>query len=147
VQSSPQFDTQSIHQKVREFRYKMGLKVSLQPRLLTWEEVSFYARFINEESSEFLKAHEDNDIVGASDALADLVYLLVGAAQMMGLPFDKILAAVHKANMDKVPGASKRHKEDVAKPYNWTGPEQDIRALLGIPPLTNSPTKVQFFNE
>jgi len=146
VRSSPQFDTQSIHQKVREFRYKMGLKVSLQPRLLTWEEVSFYARFINEESSEFMKAHEDGDLVGAADALGDLVYLLVGAAQMMGLPFDKVLSAVHESNMGKVPGASKRHKEDVAKPEDWVGPENRIRELLQVNCKPEKP-KPEFFNE
>jgi predicted HAD superfamily Cof-like phosphohydrolase len=130
MKNYPQFDTQSIHQKVREFRNKMGLKVSQHPRLLTWEELSFYARFINEETSELLKAHEDVDLVSAADALGDLVYLLVGASQMMGLPFDKILSAVHRSNMEKVPGASKRHKEDVAKPNDWVGPESEISTLL-----------------
>jgi len=145
VQNSPQFDTQSIHRKVKEFRLKMGLKVSQEPRLLTWEEVSFYARFINEESSEFFKAHEDSDLVGAADALADLVYLLIGASQMMGLPFDKVLNAVHKANMQKVPGASKRHKEDVFKPVDWIGPEAEIREhVFPYKPKSN---QRDFFNE
>jgi predicted HAD superfamily Cof-like phosphohydrolase len=128
----PQFDTQSIHHKVREFRAKMGLKVSYEPRLLTWEELSFYARFINEETSELLRAHEDNNLVAAADAIGDLVYLLVGASQMMGLPFAHVLNAIHKANMGKVPGASKRHKDDVAKPDGWESPEKDIAELLGV---------------
>jgi predicted HAD superfamily Cof-like phosphohydrolase len=139
----PQFDTQSIHQKVREFRYKMGLVVNHKPQLLTWEQVSFYARFINEETSEFLRAHEDQDLIAAADAIGDLVYLLIGAAQMMGLPFDKVLSAIHKANMDKVPGASKRHKNDVAKPPDWVGPENDIAALLN----TVVPLQRELFND
>lgn len=130
MQNLPQFDTQSIHQKVKDFRIEMKLTISPHPRLMTWEELSFYARFINEETSELLKAHEDCNLVDAADALGDLVYLLVGASQVMGLPFDKVLSAVHKANMKKVPGASKRHRNDVAKPTDWVGPEQDIEALL-----------------
>jgi predicted HAD superfamily Cof-like phosphohydrolase len=130
--SHPQFDTQSIHHKVREFRAKMGLKVSDEPRLLSWEELSFYARFINEETSELLRAHEEGSLVAAADAIGDLVYLLVGASQMMGLPFAHVLSAIHKANMDKVPGASKRHKDDVTKPKDWIGPEKRIAELLGV---------------
>jgi predicted HAD superfamily Cof-like phosphohydrolase len=128
----PQFDTESIFTKVKAFRTKMGLKVSDSPRLLTWQELSFYARFINEESSELLAAHEANDLVGAADALGDLIYLLIGAGQMMGLPMDKVMYEVHTSNMLKVPGASKRHKDDVAKPDGWVGPEQRLAKLLGV---------------
>ena len=139
--SHPQFDTQSLYQKVREFRYKMKLTVSLEPRLMTWQELSFYARFINE----LLKAHEDQDLVGAADALGDLVYLLVGAAQTMGVPLDKVIAAIHRANMDKEPGESKRHKNDVRKPLDWVGPEAELKALL-LPRVPTS-TLPEFFNE
>lgn len=126
----PMFDTESLYTKVKAFRVKMGLKCSDSPRLLTWEELSFYARFINEETSELLKAHEDQDLVGAADALGDLIYLLVGAGQMMGLPMEKVMFEVHQSNMKKVPGASKRHKEDVAKPHDWVGPEHNLGLLL-----------------
>jgi predicted HAD superfamily Cof-like phosphohydrolase len=128
----PQFDTETIYTKVKAFRVKMGLKVSPQPRLLTWQELSFYARFINEETSELLAAHEAENLVSAADALGDLIYLLIGAGQMMGLPMDKIMTEVHRSNMNKVPGASKRHKDDVAKPTGWVGPEKRIAYLLGV---------------
>jgi predicted HAD superfamily Cof-like phosphohydrolase len=124
--------SKTMYDKVFEFREHIGLPVSREPRLLPSEQASFYARFLMEELSEFLRAHEHGDIVDAADALADLVYVALGAAHHMGLPMDRIFDAVHDANMSKSPGSTKRRGlgQDAAKPSDWVGPEGVISLLI-----------------
>lgn len=116
--------------QVEEFRVKLGLPVSNVPQLLEPNDASFYARFVMEEMSEFLLAHEKGDLVGAADALGDLIYLLTGCSLMMGLPIDEILGFIHTANMDKVKGVSKRNVADAVKLPGWRGPESAIQMAI-----------------
>ena len=122
---------QQIFDKVRDFRLKLGLPVNHKSQLLEPQDISFYARFLMEELSELLKAHEDGDLVAAADALADLSYVTMGCAHHMGLPLPQVLDIVHAANMQKVPGTTRRgHKQDAQKPDGWEGPEGHIALLL-----------------
>jgi len=122
---------QQMFDKVRDFRLKLGLPVNYKSQLLEPQDISFYARFLMEELSELLKAHEDGDLVAAADALADLSYVTMGCSHHMGLPLPKILEIVHTSNMQKVPGTTRRgHKQDAQKPEGWTGPEDHIALLL-----------------
>lgn len=120
-----------IFNKVRQFRFKLNLPVNSKPQLLDASDISFYARFLMEELSELLKAHEQGDLVAAADALADLSYVTMGCAHHMGLPLPRILDIVHTANMEKIPGETSRGiKQDAQKPDNWVGPEGMISLLL-----------------
>ena len=122
---------QDIFNKVREFRTKLNLPVNHKAQLLEPTALSFYARFLMEELSELLKAHEDGDLVAAADALADLSYVTMGCAHHMGLPLPQVLDIVHMANMQKVPGTTRRGtKQDAQKPEGWVGPEDHIALLL-----------------
>jgi len=68
---------------------------------------------------------------GVADALADLVYVALGTAYKMGLPFDSIWQAVQAANMRKVAGPTKRgNKVDACKPEGWVGPETAIARAI-----------------
>lgn len=102
------------------------------PSLVTLEYCVERTRFLKEELDEFSVAAWDANIVGIADALADLVYVALGTAYKMGLPFDEIWAAVHSANMRKVSGPTKRgNKVDAMKPVGWVGPEAEIaRAIM-----------------
>lgn len=124
--------TRTMHELVFEFRDYVGLPISREPQLLPSDQASFYARFIMEELSEFLRAHEHGSLVEAADALADLIYVTLGASHHMGLPMDKIFDAVHRANMQKEPGATKRGGlgQDARKPKGWRGPESDIAHII-----------------
>lgn len=80
-----------------------------------------------EELEEFRLAWAKEDLPGQADALVDLVYVALGTAVIMGLPFDHLWAEVHDANMRKErathAGQSKRrHSFDVIKPPGWTPP-------------------------
>ena len=48
----------------------------------------------------------------------------LGTANMMGLPWQALWEDVHRANMAKVPGITKRgHLVDCVKPGGWVGPK------------------------
>jgi len=100
------------------------------PDLLEDDVLTFRTKFMVEELQEFRDACEAKDLAGAADALVDLVYVALGTAQMMHVPFDECWAAVQKANMAKVRATSadderstRKHKFDVVKPDGWVAPD------------------------
>ena len=120
---------------VGDFRRKMHLPMSPTPMLLSAAESSYFARFIMEELSEYLKACEEGSLVDAADAVIDLIYVALGCAHAMGLPFDEMFDVVHQANMTKVPAneyirSIRGLQYDVVKPANWTPPEAMLLAIL-----------------
>jgi len=124
-----------MYQQVKEFRQKMALPIGKQPQLLTPEQTSYFARFIMEELSEYLRGVEEGSIVDAADALADLVYVTLGMAHAMGLPFETLFNIVHEANMQKEPASDRirslrGQQYDVVKPVGWENPEPKIERLL-----------------
>lgn len=125
----------SAFKQVGEFRHKMALPVGDTPQLLEANQRSYFARFILEELSEYLKACEEGTLVDAADALVDLVYVTLGCAHAMGLPFDQLFAVVHKANMQKVPAneyvrSLRGSQYDVVKPIDWVAPEAEMLNVL-----------------
>lgn len=83
---------------------------------------------LEEEVNELHKAVANEDLVGTLDAIVDAVYVLLGLAVRLGLPFDEAWERVHAANMRKVRGPGKRGRIDVVKPDGWTPP--DLNALF-----------------
>lgn len=125
----------SMFEQVGDFRRAMSLPMGQAPALLTPEQTSYFARFIMEELSEYLKACEEGTLVDAADALVDLVYVTLGCAHAMGLPFDKLFAIVHKANMGKIPAneyirSLRGSQYDVVKPMGWVPPEDEMRVVI-----------------
>jgi len=101
------------------------------PTLVSQEYIMERARFLSEEVEEFITGGVSGNIVDVADALADIVYVALGTAHMMGLPFEKIWTAVQKANMAKKPGVTSRgNKVDAVKPPGWVGPEAEIAKAI-----------------
>lgn len=122
-------------EKVGEFRRTMSLPISDKPQLLSGNDRSYFARFILEELGEYLRACEEESLVDAADGIIDLVYVTMGCAHAMGLPFDKLFDVVHKANMAKVPPNAYRKslrgsQYDVVKPVGWIPPEEEMSHIL-----------------
>jgi predicted HAD superfamily Cof-like phosphohydrolase len=120
---------------VGEFRSKMQLPMSNQPQLLSAEQTSYFARFIMEELSEYLRANEEQSLVDAADAIIDLVYVTLGCAHAMGLPFEDLFNVVHKANMQKEPAnefcrSIRGNQYDVVKPVGWVAPEEELQNII-----------------
>jgi predicted HAD superfamily Cof-like phosphohydrolase len=131
----------SNYDDVYEFHTKYGLLVGTKPRKLTQRKLKERIEFLNEEFNEFCNASgvyyepgigfqvdtdENQDINEQADALIDLVYVAMGTAVMMGLPWQELWDDVQRANMSKVRGTTKRgHAVDVTKPEGWVGPKPE----------------------
>lgn len=79
---------------------------------------------------EIVNVYTDNgdaDIVQVADALADLLYVVYGAAVAWGINIDPVFGAVHQANMLKLTGPRRADGKQL-KPEGWQPP--DIRAVL-----------------
>jgi len=149
-------------QDVRDFHQKFELLCFDKPARLTKRKLVERVEFMLEELLEFAQSAgldvqvardedgvwlrhvepslsvEEQDMAGQADALVDLVYVALGTAVMLGLPWDWLWDDVQRANMAKVRGMTKRgHAVDVTKPPGWQGPQtQRILDLAGYRPDT-----------
>lgn len=113
---------------VRAFHEKFAVPMATEPSFLDVEAADFRQRFMQEELDEFKEAVDQGDMLLAGDALVDLVYVVLGTALMMGLPWSAMWNEVQRANMAKErassAGQSKRGSAlDVVKPAGWTPPD------------------------
>lgn len=127
----------SFYGDVLEFHSKFDLPHpdNISARNLTREEFDFRFGFMSEELIEYSQAWLEGDLVGAADALVDLIYVALGTAAFHGFPLDQVWAVVHEANMSKVrtpsKDASKRSSTlDVIKPDEWVSPNDAIRKII-----------------
>lgn len=125
---------------VRAFHQKFGLMCFDTPGHLTLGKLKERVEFMQEELDEFVDAsgltnqnYDSQDLAKQADALVDLVYVALGTAVMMGLPWDWLWDDVHRANMMKERGVTHRgHAVDVKKPPGWKGPQGErILKLAG----------------
>ncbi len=103
---------------VREFMAKhnftqglAAMEDSPQARALWYEAGLRRSSLIGEELAELEAAWAARDIVAIADALADLEYVILGAAVNIGIPASAMQAVfeeVHLSNMTKEPGTGKR---------------------------------------
>lgn len=110
---------------VKNFNRKFGLlhHEDDEPVHLTKRKLRERFECMYEELNEFQVAIDTQDLEQQADALIDLVYFAVGTAVMLNLPWQELWDDVHRANMAKVRGVTKRgHKVDMIKPPGWTGP-------------------------
>lgn len=103
------------------------------PSMVSAEYVEERIKFLLEELEEFMAATRDGNMVDTADALADIIYVALGTAYKMGLPFDEIWNAVQAANMRKQRGMTSRgNKVDAIKPEGWVGPEAEIARAIAV---------------
>lgn len=120
-------------QDVQAFFEKFEVPKASKPQLLDAETFAFRLGHLEEELAELSYSQKHGDLEGVADALVDLVYLAMGTAIAMGLPWEKLWAEVQRANMSKVRAKSKEESKrgsalDVIKPEGWVGPNHH-RAL------------------
>lgn len=134
----------NIHRDTAESRYgTMGADVFDFNKLIQSEAFPYYIAsnldlqsfllkrigFIQEELSEMSLAASQNKIDEVADAIIDAIYFLMGTAVLLDIPLMAVWSNVHKANMHKVAGKSKRGVEgDAAKPSDFVPP--DINTIL-----------------
>ena len=115
---------------VREFHKEAGFFIGSEPTMAKGEELSRTVRWIQEELEEFEVAIT---LVDQLDALADLLYFVIGTFVRMGVNGDKIFQIVHDANMRKLTMTDEREyflDGKLKKPENWISPEGSIYEYL-----------------
>lgn len=84
-----------------------------------------------EEWRELVEAWEGEDLVAYTDAVCDLVYVLVGSLVSFGVDFDACFAEVHRSNMSKLGEDGKpivRSDGKILKGPNFSPP--DLRTII-----------------
>lgn len=125
----------NLHRDVCEFHKKFEIPIEKYPAFPSKELLEFRMKFLREEVDEFGEAVRNDDIVKAFDALIDAVYVAIGTAVIMNLPFEQGWNIVHSANMTKIraknASQSKRGTAfDVVKPEGWVPPDMMLHSLL-----------------
>jgi predicted HAD superfamily Cof-like phosphohydrolase len=96
------------------------------------ERVDLRMKLMAEEWKELNDAWMGDDMVEVSDAIADLIYVLLGTALELGIPIADVWREVHSTNMAKVDPATgkvrRRADGKVLKPEGWRAP--DIARIL-----------------
>ena len=119
----------SNFEDVKAFHEKYQVPCSTVPALLDAKTMDYRMKFLEEELGELALSYEDGNIEGCADALVDLVYVAMGTACMMGLPWERLWDEVQRANMSKrlakPDGSDSKRKNplDVVKPPGWVGPD------------------------
>jgi predicted HAD superfamily Cof-like phosphohydrolase len=109
---------------VKDFQQKFSQIVNEKPVHLTKRKLEERLKFMQEELDEFEAGVIEQDLAQQADALVDIVYVALGTAVMLGLPWNELWNDVHRANMAKVPGQTHRgNLVDVMKPEGWVGPK------------------------
>jgi len=120
-------------QDVKAFHEKFAVRELTKPGFVDDDLMNFRVGFIEEEFTELKKAVQEKDLVEVADALVDIVYVCVGMARVMGIPFTECWDEVQKTNMTKITGKFAKennikctklppHPEYVMKPLDWTPP-------------------------
>ena len=121
-------------EQVREFHeaFALGAPDSLDAESFPTE---LRIRLIEEEAAEFAVAARAGDVVGAIDALCDLIYVTYGAAVSLGVDLEPFFDEVHRSNMAKV-GGTRRPDGKWMKPPGWQPPDlaRILRERYGVSP-------------
>lgn len=115
------------------FHHKFDMPENNHPTLLEDGFMKFRVDFMQEELDEIVEGFGENDLAKVADGLVDLVYVALGTAELMGLPWEELWDEVQRANMQKKralrPEDSRRFSAyDVVKPDGWRPP--DIEGVL-----------------
>jgi predicted HAD superfamily Cof-like phosphohydrolase len=141
------------HADVWAFHTKFGVPAPELPQLMNEFDFGFRLKFMYEELQEIEAAQMKQDLAGVADGLIDLVYVALGTAIWMGLPWQLLWDEVQAANMAKITAPSaaasrsltgRGHKFDVVKPEGWKPPRiQEVLDAFQHFIQTKDPSKIQ----
>jgi len=91
-------------QMVKYFHTKFGCDIADKPVLVNDALLLLRSRLILDETAEFVAAASKHDFVEMIDALCDLLYVIYGAAVVLGVDLEPVFAEVQRSNMTKTGG-------------------------------------------
>ena len=103
-------------ESVAEFHRTFHLPVLDDPQIPAKERCQLRINLLREELKELEEAIENDDLVEAADAFADLQYVLSGAILEFGLGerFAAIFNEVHRSNMSKTCASTEEAEQTIA---------------------------------
>jgi phosphoribosyl-ATP pyrophosphohydrolase len=114
----------SYFDNVRLWHHAIGapiLNSPCGPEELDSDSCQLGIKLVEEEFDELMDGYEDRNILEIADGAADLIWVLCGLMNRMGIDLDAVWAGVSHANFAKVGGP---HREDgkLMKPAGWKPP-------------------------
>jgi len=116
---------------VLDFHEKFGQYVGQHPHWPPFDVMRMRFKLVAEEYNELSTAVGGEDLTMIADGVGDLMYVLIGMCNAMGIDLRPVWAAIHRANMRKEGGGS-REDGKILKPEGWLPP--DIAAILELQP-------------
>ena len=114
---------------VRDFHERFGLPAAGRPR---WPGEALHrlrVLLVEEELAELRNAGETRDLASVADALADLLYVVYGAAVTYGIDLAPVFREIHRSNMTKGdPGVVRRPDGKILKGEGYSPPR--VREVL-----------------
>lgn len=86
---------------VLAFHHAAGILISTIPKVPDTKNQVLRVRLIQEELGELDNAFASNNIVEVADAIADLLYVVLGTAVSCGIEIEPVFREVHRSNMTK----------------------------------------------
>lgn len=112
------------YEDVKNMYEKFGFTLNNEPVKVDHKLMTQRVAMMQEELDELDEAVFVDDFPDQVDALIDLVYFALGTAAIMGIPWQELWDDVHRANMTKEIGVTKRGiTQDLRKPEGWKGPK------------------------
>jgi len=122
----------SMYHDVVKFQKKFKIPARETPGFPDDVIIGYRLNFIMEEYMELKDSIANKDLAETFDALIDLVYVILGTASIMGLPWYLGWKVVHNANMNKIriedQKATRHRGFDIIKPPGWISP--DLKSIL-----------------
>lgn len=116
------------------FMEACGQEVLREPSYMTgnFSQVELYVNLIREEFEELLEGHENKDIIEVADACGDLIWVILGLANSLGIPMRSVWQEVASSNMSKTVEGKVIKREDgkILKPDTYFPP--NIQRALGL---------------
>lgn len=120
--------------EVEVFQRACGQQVELTPTVERNHEQAFlYAELVREEAQELADAFRGKDIVGVADGAADLIWVVLGLCNAMGIDLKPVWNEVRDSNMSKIQKDGtvlRREDGKILKPVTYFKP--DIKKALGL---------------
>ena len=122
------------------FQEAVGQTISTEPAFTPQnsEQATLYFNLVREEFRELHRAFEQEDIVGTADGAADLVWVILGLCNTLGIHFAPVWNEVARSNMSKIPidgVLTKREDGKILKPNTFS--PADIKTALGLSATRN----------
>ena len=86
---------------VRYFHEKYGHSTGDINNLPSQDVLDFRKKLIEEEKIELEEAIENKDLVKICDGLGDLLYVIFGFGNVLGVDLEPIFIEIHRSNMSK----------------------------------------------